>query len=243
MCAAPNVRYRMTQVASKPSLPPVPPLPAVGSPGGAAPLVVTTAALSPQDLAALRSRADVLSSQLSSAVGRRRGLQEQLRRATGADQAGLEQRLAVLDTRIARLEGDIDENGKALASLAAQRASIALPPGFNNSRGNRSMTDNMVPISIVFTIFVLSPIALSLARLFWKRGSLPRQSQPTAEGAERLARMEQAIDSIAIEVERVSEGQRFVTRLLAEARPQAALGQQAAERVPAQVAQPASAPR
>ena len=100
------------------------------------------------------------------------------------------------------------------------------------------MTDNMVPISIVFTIFVLSPIALSLARMFWKRGSLPRPAEPNAEGAERLARMEQAIDSIAIEVERVSEGQRFVTRLLAEARPQAALGQQAAERVPAPAAQP-----
>ncbi len=31
-----------------------------------------------------------------------------------------------------------------------------------------------------------------------------------------LARMEQAIDAIAIEVERLSEGQRFTTRLLAE---------------------------
>jgi len=30
--------------------------------------------------------------------------------------------------------------------------------------------------------------------------------------------MEQAIDSIAIEMERVSEGQRFVTRLLSESR-------------------------
>ncbi len=33
---------------------------------------------------------------------------------------------------------------------------------------------------------------------------------------ERLARIEQAVESIAIEVERVSEGQRFTTRLLAE---------------------------
>ena len=33
---------------------------------------------------------------------------------------------------------------------------------------------------------------------------------------QRLERMEQAIDSIAIEIERVSEGQRFVTRLMAE---------------------------
>lgn len=36
------------------------------------------------------------------------------------------------------------------------------------------------------------------------------------EVAARLERMEQAIDSIAIEMERVSEGQRFTTKLLAE---------------------------
>ena len=33
---------------------------------------------------------------------------------------------------------------------------------------------------------------------------------------DRLARLEQAVDSIAIEIERISEGQRFTTKLLAE---------------------------
>ena len=32
----------------------------------------------------------------------------------------------------------------------------------------------------------------------------------------RLERMEQAIDSIAVEVERISEGQRFTTKLLSD---------------------------
>ena len=32
----------------------------------------------------------------------------------------------------------------------------------------------------------------------------------------RLARIEQAVDAIALEVERISEGQRFTTRLLSE---------------------------
>jgi hypothetical protein len=32
----------------------------------------------------------------------------------------------------------------------------------------------------------------------------------------RLARLEQAVDSIALEVERISEGQRFTTKLLSE---------------------------
>jgi uncharacterized protein YicC (UPF0701 family) len=32
----------------------------------------------------------------------------------------------------------------------------------------------------------------------------------------RLARIEQAVDAIALEVERISEGQRFITKLLSE---------------------------
>ncbi len=36
------------------------------------------------------------------------------------------------------------------------------------------------------------------------------------DSSQRLERIEQAMDAIAIEVERVSEGQRFVTRLLSE---------------------------
>lgn len=35
-------------------------------------------------------------------------------------------------------------------------------------------------------------------------------------GEERLARIEQAVDAIAVEVERISEGQRFTTKLLSE---------------------------
>ncbi|MEP6622093.1 MAG: hypothetical protein ABJE47_22415 [bacterium] len=211
------------------------------APGGSPALVVTPGMLTAQDVGALRSRASVLSNQLNSANGRRQSLRNELRSATGADRAGLEKRLSQLDDRISRLEGDIDENGKALASLPAQRA-MSGAPAFNNPRGNR-MDNNAVPIAIVFTIFVLSPIALSVARLFWKRGSAPKQAPANVENTERMMRMEQAIDSIAIEVERVSEGQRFVTRLLAEGRPSGALGQGGAERMAVPMGEKSAAPR
>ena len=35
---------------------------------------------------------------------------------------------------------------------------------------------------------------------------------------DRMARLEQAVEAIALEVERISEGQRFTTRLLSEQR-------------------------
>jgi hypothetical protein len=45
-----------------------------------------------------------------------------------------------------------------------------------------------------------------------------RNPQIPSEVAARLERMEQAIDSVAVEVERISEGQRFTTKLLSEGR-------------------------
>jgi hypothetical protein len=44
--------------------------------------------------------------------------------------------------------------------------------------------------------------------------SMTKQGLATSD--ERLVRVEQAVESIAIEIERVSEGQRFVTKLLNE---------------------------
>jgi hypothetical protein len=203
------------RIAQVPAAPP-PPAGAPGAPAiaGVGVTLVPAGALSARDVAALRARASELSNQLRSATNSRSEVQRQLRGATGADRAGLEQRLGVLDARIARLEGTLEDNGTQLASLAASRTAGSQPafPGDNFSR-NRAM-DNLVPIVIV--LFVLSPIAVSISRMFWKRGSMPKHSVQSPENAQRLERMEQAIDSIAIEIERVSEGQRFVTRLMSD---------------------------
>jgi hypothetical protein len=74
----------------------------------------------------------------------------------------------------------------------------------------------LVPITLFITIAVGAigvPIARAFARRM-ERGPLTPSIPP--EVTARLERMEQALDSIAIEVERISEGQRFTTKLLAE---------------------------
>jgi hypothetical protein len=63
---------------------------------------------------------------------------------------------------------------------------------------------------------VLAPLSFAYARRLWKRPTAPLQPTSWPEAAARLERMEQAVDAIAIEVERVSEGQRFMTRVLTE---------------------------
>ena len=74
----------------------------------------------------------------------------------------------------------------------------------------------MVPITL-FVCAAVAAIGIPLARAFARRmdrdGIQPGASHDVTS---RLERMEQAIDSIAIEVERISEGQRFTTKLLSE---------------------------
>jgi hypothetical protein len=76
-----------------------------------------------------------------------------------------------------------------------------------------------IPI-MAMAIVPITAIGWPLARAYAKRmeqggdtGRIP------VEVTSRLERMEQAIDSIAVEVERISEGQRFTTKLLAERTP------------------------
>jgi hypothetical protein len=184
-----------------------------------------------QDVVALQGRRSELSGQLDGAVRQRRQISEQLRRAEGVDKAGLESRLGVIDARITRIEGELDQTNEQLASTSARRAMAGVKPPEprNNFRANGIRPE---PILFAFIFFVMGPIALSISRLIWKRGSRTIQPALATDSSQRLERMEQAMDAIAIEVERVSEGQRFVTRLLSE-RTAGALGavQQAPEGV------------
>ena len=73
-----------------------------------------------------------------------------------------------------------------------------------------------IPI-MAMAIVPITAIGWPLARAYARRmeqGDATRRV-PT-EVTARLERMEQAIDSIAVEVERISEGQRFTTKLLSE---------------------------
>ena len=76
------------------------------------------------------------------------------------------------------------------------------------------------PILIPITLFVciaVGSIGVPIARAYARRLERePSQRALPPDVTARLERMEQALDSIAIEVERISEGQRFTTKLLAE---------------------------
>lgn len=73
-----------------------------------------------------------------------------------------------------------------------------------------------IPLGAFVTAIVLA-VGVPLARAYSRRmDAQSRNPQIPSEVSARLERMEQAIDSVALEVERISEGQRFTTKLLSE---------------------------
>lgn len=76
----------------------------------------------------------------------------------------------------------------------------------------------VVPLAGMATAIILA-IGLPVARAYSRRvDSDSKNPRVPPDVANRLERMEQAIEAVAIEVERISEGQRFTTKLLSEAR-------------------------
>ena len=72
----------------------------------------------------------------------------------------------------------------------------------------------LVPLGFFATI-AICVVGVSMARAIGRHANL-RQLEASPDVTARLERIEQAIDAIAVEVERVSEAQRFTTRLLSE---------------------------
>jgi hypothetical protein len=96
-----------------------------------------------------------------------------------------------------------------------ERTVIGVPPP------GEIIPPQAVDISIAFFLMVAAiiiglPIARAFARRMDRKGGGP--AQIPREVTEQLTQINQAVDAIALEVERISEGQRFTTRLLAEQR-------------------------
>ncbi len=179
-----------------------------------------TQALSRDQVANLRSRRSELSNQLQSAEGRRNRLVEQMQQATGVERSGLEQRVQLLDQRILQIEADISETGRQLTSSGVALESTS------QSAGGDDYEDVAVAFGFVsFFLFVMLAWTYLRLRKVRKQPARPALADP---GGERMERLEQAVDTIAVEIERISEGQRFVTNLLSGAQP----GMQSSQRVP-----------
>jgi hypothetical protein len=167
---------------------------------------------------ALRAKREVLGDYMSRLLNRRNGIAERLNspNVTSAEKTALEQHLQELNARIITME-------KQLAAADAEVAAAAGIPGAagpdRRDAGGGPPEAAPVIASVFFGIAVVI-VAIAYARRLWKGATKVVAQIPAALEA-RLTRFEHSLDAVAIEIERVSEGQRFLTKVLAEQAPRA----------------------
>jgi hypothetical protein len=131
--------------------------------------------------------------------------------STAPQRPGLEARLKDVDTRISAVDQMLAGNAAQIAQAAAVPGAVVQPP----ERIIQGPPEDVYVLSGLFMVIVLLPLSIALARRIWRRSASVVTSFPR-EIAERLSRMEQAVEATAVEVERIGEGQRFLTRLFTE---------------------------
>jgi hypothetical protein len=131
---------------------------------------------------------------------------------TAADRAGLETRLKETDARISDLEKQLTQADAAVTKAASVPGAIVVKPEVPRPP---QYDETAQIIGTCFTIFVLAPVAIAFARRIWKRGATVIAPVPK-DVTDRLDAMGQAVESIALEVERIGEGQRFITKVMGE---------------------------
>ena len=73
-----------------------------------------------------------------------------------------------------------------------------------------------VIVAVSFFGSIVYIVRLLVLKAPWPTFGESRTTHGVVVDDERMTRLEQAVESIALEVERISEGQRFTTKLLAD---------------------------
>jgi len=166
------------------------------------------------DVRELTARRSAISDQLGNVSSRRTELAKEISTTPeAASRVGLEDRLRLLDSRILQLETDLATTGQQLS---------AAPTGLlSETRESQSDPDQGFMDGVLAGGFGALGVATILFLSLRRRRKRRSAALPQSTGVEsaRLERLETGMDAIAIEIERISEGQRFVTRLLSEAQP------------------------
>ena len=160
---------------------------------------------------------DELGSQMERLKDERRDIANRLQGEPGeqqlsaADKAGLEKRLTTIDGRIEALDAQIAVADAQVASAAAMPGAIVERP----PQRREGPPEEVFVLGGIFMFVAILPISIAFARRIWRRSAVAMAALPH-DIVERFTQIDQAVESIAVEVERIGEGQRFITRVLAE---------------------------
>jgi hypothetical protein len=207
--------------------------PAPAAPTTPAPVIVgvpSPAARSAPSASAIyegfRAQRRELTNQLDELESTRREITGQLEDipAGSPDRTPLQARMTDIDSRITSVDHLLASNATDIAKAAAIPGAVVEPPRVVQ---NEPPEEAWV-LGGMFMVIVLLPLSIAWARRIWRRSAAAVASFPREIG-DRLLRMEQALEATSVEVERIGEGQRFLTRLFTEGEGTRAIGAGAAQ--------------
>ena len=183
-----------------------------------------------------------LRTQLKELNRRRNELDEQRHVATQAARPGLEARIAEIDARTARIDQQIASLDDQIAAATERYTAAGAGQGQGVVVGQSPRVINIPQVSIpsdfggrsrrtemrdVAGFMAAEAVLLGLIGVvFWRfamkrmRDQFERMMQSQSQ---QLSQMQNAVDVIGIEVERISEGQRYVTKVISDGSRGAAL--------------------
>ena len=171
----------------------------------------------------MQNASDVAAAQGAEARAAATVARDQAQAAREQAQAAREQAQAARDQAQAGQSGTpavitITKDGKTItldgaSPEALQALGIQAPPEFHEVDPGPYIVGGIAILSAAIVLIV----GLTFRFRLKMRGAAP--AALPADVVQRLARMEAGIESVAVEVERISEGQRFTTRLLSDRAP------------------------
>lgn len=169
-----------------------------------------------------------LRSQVEAVTELRQELTNQLAQAQAVnDRAGANEimsRIRTLETRSATLQQQILQADDAIATALArgvgsnEGVSITIPPAPMPpvmSFPRPGVDEDVFVATILSMTLVFAFLGVLLYRWGWRRAKKQFAAAGSSDPAQ-IQNLQQAVDVIAVEVERISEGQRFVSKLLNE---------------------------
>jgi len=166
-----------------------------------------------EEMLALLARRRQISDQLTSVTERRNEIVQKLRSVPDEAKPGLQAQLQVLDTRAVQLETDLGAVGQDIAAASPELISMAYEP--SGPPSDDSFAQGAAAVGV--PLFLVMSAFYFFSRRRWKKQTRRGQPALPSVDSDRLQRLEHGMEAMAIEIERISEGQRFVTRLLSEA--------------------------
>lgn len=208
----------MIQPQGQPSAPPTP----------TAPVLAAGERIAPSASAiyeGFKAQRNELTSQLEELESTRRDISSQLQQLpAGPEKTALETRMTDVTARISTVDQMLASNAASIAQASAIPGAVVEPPPYVRE----GPPEEAYIVGTIFMIIVFLPLSIALARRIWRRSAAVVTSFPR-ELVDRLSRMEQSVEATAVEVERIGEGQRFLTKLFTEGEGARAIGAGAAQ--------------